>query len=151
MAQRAVHNSVNEIGAYGQDRRNRMRSTRPASKKRSKVEDKPDDATTSTAWDVTPSTEEIIQLLKTELTVGPEIAGPALNLGRSSTYRALRRQQIACNKIGNKFIIATSWLRQVLGLEPTSMPAPVSLPATNIVATPTAPKQVTRPKRRRHK
>ena len=155
----AAHTSFNEIGADGYGNESRSSKSRALSSaatvslakkaKATKVDD--DDADDTASWGAL-SMDEIHHLIMTQLSVGPEVAGPALTLRRSSTYRACRPNgSIPARKIGNKFVIATSWLREVLGLELTSKPAAASLPENKIVSAPTGPKQVTRPKRRRRR
>jgi hypothetical protein len=68
--------------------------------------------------------EEILQLIMTELSVSPPIAGRAFGLGVSSSYRAVRSGAIPSYRIGAKFAVPTMWLRKKLGLvEPASQPA----------------------------
>ena len=64
-----------------------------------------------------PTSSDIINLLQTQLTVGPEIAGRAFGLGRSSSYAACRNGQIPAFKIGGKFACPTAPLRRMLGID----------------------------------
>ena len=71
--------------------------------------------------------DEILELLRTELSVGPEIAGKALGLGRTSSYAACRCGDIPAFRVGSKFIVPTSKLREMLGIESLPLPPPVPL------------------------
>jgi hypothetical protein len=70
--------------------------------------------------------EEIRRLIMEELSVNPVVAGRAFGLGVSSAYRAVRSGAIPSKRIGAKFAVPTSWIRQELGLDqaPQAKPAP---------------------------
>jgi len=101
-------------------------------------------AQTSTGSETTYLPEEILKLLRTELTVGPEIAGKALGLGRSASYAACRTGDIPALRLGSKFVIPTSRLRQMLGIDPSPLPSPTT------AALPT-PEKVKPPRRQRRR
>ena len=76
--------------------------------------------------------EEIRHLILTELSVSPVIAGRAFGLGVSSAYRAVRSGEIPSKRIGAKFAVPTSWLRQELGLNPAPQPQAEPAPQPQI-------------------
>jgi hypothetical protein len=62
---------------------------------------------------------EIIRLLQTQLTVGPEVAGRAFGLGRSASYRACDPEgggAIPAMRIGGKIVVPTAPIRRLLGI-----------------------------------
>lgn len=92
--------------------------------------------------------DEILKLLQTELTVGPEIAGKAFGLGRSASYAAARNGQIPAHRIGTKLCCPTAPLRRMLGIDPAPVPP---LPPPQQVALQPAPKQAKPPRRQRRR
>jgi hypothetical protein len=67
---------------------------------------------------------EIRALIMTELSVSPPIAGRAFGLGTSSAYRAVRSGDIPSTRIGAKFAVPTSWIREQLRLDQAPQPQP---------------------------
>ena len=61
------------------------------------------------------SKREIMRLLQTQLTVGPEIAGRAYGLGRSASYRACDPESgsIQSFRKGGKIVVPTAPIRRI--------------------------------------
>jgi hypothetical protein len=93
--------------------------------------------------------EEVRRLIMTEMSVSPTIAGRAFGLGISSSYRAVRSGEIPSKRLGSKFAVPTSWIRQQLGLEPA--PPPQTLQVQVIPSSPPPSKQVAPPRRKRRR
>lgn len=119
----------------------------PRTRGRSRRTDSPKKGASKTAKDrddggqgVKPmSKSDVMKMLTTELTVNPEQAGIILGLGRSSAYRAVRKQEIPSIQIGGLYLVSTAVLRRILetGQLPSSASSsPQPAPPTTAQAKP---------------
>jgi hypothetical protein len=128
--------------------RNRKARRAAQSKRKHKSKDE-DDATVDDDDDdanLKLSPSEILELLKTELSVPPPIAGAAFGLGRNASSDACNNGQLPAFKLGHKLSCPTAPLRRMLGIEP---PMPGDIPAPQIAMQPKKQEVVKSPKRHR--